>query len=236
MGHFNRISKKVAARSTIFTSTLAKLRYLHLLYHSDGAMAKPNKKGGKPQKGQKRGPSFNEDALAQLTSKIDQNLNGNDHKRKKPPTTDSGAQDRKRQRNSSNGPSKPTPKSEKSEKETLLEEIRALGGDEEDLKLIEDIDSSDEEFVKDDKKPVDKSLKDELAAFSKQLGFSNYQPSEASEEEQEENDEDFEDVEDDEDEDEDEEQEEQGEQDEEDADDNDELDAPRKVGNLVSCP
>lgn len=185
-------------------------------------MAKPNKKGGKPHKGAKKGSSFNEDALAQLTSKIDHSLNGNDHKRKKPPTNDSGSQDRKRQRNSSNGPSKSV---SKSEKEALLEEIRALGGDEEDLKLIEDIDSSDEEYIKDDKKTVDKSLKDELAAFSKQLGFSNYQPSEASDEEagdaEEQDEEDYEDVEDE-------------EEDSEDSDEEEDVaDAPRKVGNLV---
>lgn len=210
-------------------------------------MAKPNKKGtkpvgkpagkpiGKPNKGAKRGPSFNENALEQLTSKIDQNLNGKDNKRKKPPTTDAGSQDHKRQRNSSNGPSKPT---QKSEQEALMDEIRALGGDEEDMKLIADIDSSDEEVVEGDKKPIDKSLKDELAAFSKQLGFSNHQPSEASEDENdqddeagqdEEDDDDFEDIEDDE-----EEGDDQDAEEDDEADEDDEVEAPRKVGNLVS--
>lgn len=222
------LEKKVVACPTIFTPDPRKHseNFTYLAYHT--AMAKPNKQGGKPpakpNKGTKRGPSFNENALEQLTSKIDQNLNGNDHKRKKPPTHDVSSQDRKRQRNSSNGPPKSAPKGEK---DSLLDEIRALGGDEEDLKLIGDIDSSDEELVMDDKKPVDKSLKDELAAFSKQLGFSNYQPSEASEEEQdraekdEEDDDDFEDVED-------------GEEGDEDEEDEDEVEAPRKVGNLVS--
>lgn len=160
-------------------------------------MAKPNKKGGKGPKGP-RGSSFDENALTNLTSKLDQSLaKGSDHKRKQPPTNnDSANQDRKRQRNSSKGPpnkspkgakggpSKPSPaKGGKGAGKSLLDEIRALGGDEEDLALIEDIESSDEEVVKAGDAPLDKKLKAELAAFSKNLGFDDHQPSEASDSE-----------------------------------------------------
>ena len=158
------------------------------------------KKKGKPQKGPQGKKPFNEAALAQLTSSIDQKLNGkaaagSDHKRKNPPSSnETGGEVRKRQRNSSSGPAKASPKGKNGarsggmsdEKKALLDEILALGGDEEDLKLIEDIDSSDDEYVKDTKKPVDKKLKDELAALSKELGFAEYAPSEASEPEVEE--------------------------------------------------
>lgn len=183
-------------------------------------MAKGNKKGKGP-KGSQNGPKLNEDALSQLTSRIDQNLKGNEHKRKNPPT-ESGHQDRKRQRNSGNGPAKPA--SKKDINDALLEEIRALGGDEKDLELIQDIDSSDE-YANEDKQPVDKRLKEELAALSKELGFADYQPSEASEEEPEPEEAD-EDEDDDEDEaiDEDEDEEE------------DVGEAPRKVEGLVSSP
>lgn len=193
-------------------------------------MGKSNKKGKGPKPPQ-GGKGLDENSLSQLTSRIDQRLKGNDHKRKQPPTNDKHGQDRKRPRNSSKGPSN---SQANGSRVSLLEEIRALGGDEEDLALIEDIDSSDESLIKDDKKPLDKSLKAELAAFSKNLGFDNYQPSEASD--------DPEDADEgDEPEDESEDSYAEGDGDEQDENQEDGLEAddedtgPRKVENLVSA-
>jgi ribosome biogenesis protein MAK21 len=130
-------------------------------------------------------------------------------KRKQPPTKGAGDQHQKRQRNSEG--STDDKKSGKIDEKTLLEEIKALGGDESDLALIQGIDSDDEEYAQGskDSKSVDKGLKDELAALSKQLGFAEVELSEASDEEEEEEEEaeeenEAEDVDDDEDEDEDE--------------------------------
>lgn len=195
-------------------------------------MAKPNQKGKGPKghKSPKGRRSLDENGLSQLTSKIDQSLNDSssrkDQKRKKPPTTESASQDRKRQRNSGNGPPKSTAKAD--ETAALLEEIRALGGDEEDLKLIQDIDSSDEEAVKGGKAPADKRLRDELAALSKELGLAEYQPSEASDDDEAAGEEDEEDEDELDEDDEDEGEEEDGEEDEQ--------EAPRKIGNMVRHP
>ncbi|KAH7326710.1 CCAAT-box-binding transcription factor [Stachybotrys elegans] len=143
-------------------------------------MAKPQKKGKGPRRSN-GGQGLDENALSQITAKIDKNLSANENnKRKKPPTNTVGEQQNKRQRNSDGPASK---KGLKISKEDLLAEIKALGGDEKDLDLINDIDSSDDEYVKESKTPVDKKLRDELAAFSKELGFAEHVPSEASEDE-----------------------------------------------------
>jgi ribosome biogenesis protein MAK21 len=144
-------------------------------------MAKPQKKGKGPR-ASNGVPGLNEKSLQQTTSKIDKKLASNDHKRKKPPTNNVQEQQTKRQRNSG-GPS--PKKGPGMSREELLAEIKALGGDEQDLDLINEVDSSDEEYTKESKLPVDKKLKDELAAFSKQLGLAEHAPSEASEEEEE---------------------------------------------------
>lgn len=60
----------------------------------------------------------------------------------------------------------------------------ALGGDENDLELVGDIDSEDETYG--DQKVGDKALQDELAKFASGLGFEKVQPEEAVEEEEEE--------------------------------------------------
>jgi ribosome biogenesis protein MAK21 len=171
-------------------------------------MAKPTKKvkgKGKAPRISSKGPSFDNSALDNLTSTIDNKLG----KRKQPPTKGAGDQHQKRQRNSEG--STDDKKSGKIDEKTLLEEIKALGGDESDLALIQGIDSDDEEYAQGskDSKSVDKGLKDELAALSKQLGFAEVELSEASDEEEEEEEEaeeenEAEDVDDDEDEDEDE--------------------------------
>ncbi|CAM1507331.1 Fc.00g069720.m01.CDS01 [Cosmosporella sp. VM-42] len=176
-------------------------------------MAKPQKKGKGPRRSQD-GRGLNENALNQITSKIDQSLTSNDHKRKKPPTAAAGNQHQKRQRNSEGATAE---KSSNDDNEALLEEIKALGGDESDFELIKDLDSDNEDYVKDSKKPVDKTLKDELAALSKELGLAEMEPSEASDE--------------------DEGADEDGEDEEDDEDDDEEEDAvPVKVGNQTFEP
>ena len=56
----------------------------------------------------------------------------------------------------------------------LLEEIKALGGDESDLKLIEDVSSDSEEDIEGvSGKPQDESLLKEIAKFAEGLGFEN---------------------------------------------------------------
>ncbi|WKT38767.1 CCAAT-binding factor [Fusarium oxysporum f. sp. vasinfectum] len=130
-------------------------------------MAKPSKKPkGKGPRSSSKGPNFDNSALDNLTSTIDKKLG----KRKQPPTKANSDQHQKRQRNSEGTSGE---KSGKIDEKTLLEEIKALGGDESDLALIQDIDSDDEEYTQGpkDSRAVDKSLKDDLAAFSKQLGF-----------------------------------------------------------------
>jgi ribosome biogenesis protein MAK21 len=139
-------------------------------------MSKQFKKG-KPAPKSRAGQRFDGDALAKLTSKLDQSLASNDHKRKQPPTNTSKTKDRKRPRNSAEAP---TASSSKIEDAALLEEIKALGGDEKDLELIRDIDSSDDDVAQGQKQPMDKRLRDEVAAFSKELGLTELAPSEAS--------------------------------------------------------
>ncbi|KAF9767915.1 hypothetical protein IL306_014855 [Fusarium sp. DS 682] len=144
-------------------------------------MAKPTKKvKGKAPRSSSKGPNFDNNTLDNLTSTIDKKLG----KRKQPPTKATGDQHQKRQRNSQSSSGE---KSGKVDEKTLLEEIRALGGDESDLALIQDIDSDDDEYAQGskDSKAIDKSLKDELAAFSKQLGFAEVEMSEASDEDDE---------------------------------------------------
>ena len=154
-------------------------------------MAKPSKKGKGPRSSSK-GPKLDQNTFENLTSTIDKKLG----KRKQPPTKAAGDQHQKRQRNTDDAAG--GKKSGKIDDKTLLEEIKALGGDESDLALIQDIDSDDEEYAKGskDSKSVDKGLKDELAAFSKQLGFAEVEMSEASDQDEEEGDDSEEDEED----------------------------------------
>lgn len=135
-------------------------------------MPKPQKKAKGPR-GPKDRQSFNEDALAQLTSKIDQNLDSKTHKRKNPPTNAGSTEQQKRLRNSEDA--RPTKNQASHDQEALLAEIKALGGDEKDLELINGVDSDDEEAyaAKESGGAIDNGLKDELLALSKELGFAN---------------------------------------------------------------
>lgn len=142
-------------------------------------------KRGKEKKRKADKPSFDETALAQLTSKIDKSL-GNSEKERPPK--------RKRQRDNDdeNEPkrrqSRPSEQGRQGElgggrkakqAPNLLDEILALGGNEEDLELVANVDSGDEGG--DAPRPkvsseavVDKSLKDELAQFASSLGLSKF--------------------------------------------------------------
>ncbi|KAM5383898.1 hypothetical protein ACJA88_003053 [Fusarium oxysporum] len=111
----------------------------------------PSKKPkGKGPRSSSKGPNFDNSALDNLTSTIDKKLG----KRKQPPTKANSDQHQKRQRNSEGTSGE---KSGKIDEKTLLEEIKALGGDESDLALIQDIDSDDEEYTQ--------GPKDSRAAF-----------------------------------------------------------------------
>ncbi|KAI1419732.1 CBF/Mak21 family-domain-containing protein [Xylaria sp. FL1777] len=83
--------------------------------------------------------------------------------------------------------SKPPYKNQKGSQRTdadfLLNEIKALGGDEDDYKLVGDIDSEDEAVDNQTgSKDVDKLLRDELASFAASLGFDQVEQDAASEE------------------------------------------------------
>ena len=71
----------------------------------------------------------------------------------------------------------------KDQRATLLEEILALGGTEEDLDLVADAASDDEEIDTQSPAAPDKSLKKELAKFVASLGIEGQAGAEASESE-----------------------------------------------------
>ncbi len=130
-------------------------------------------------------PGFDEAALAQLTSKLDKSLGDSQKqlppKRKRQRENDDDHQPKRHQtRPSECGPQGELGGGWKSKQApNLLDEILALGGNEEDLELVANVDSGDEGG--DAPRPkvssetiVDKSLKDELAQFASSLGLSNF--------------------------------------------------------------
>ncbi|KAH6845163.1 CBF/Mak21 family-domain-containing protein, partial [Chaetomium sp. MPI-CAGE-AT-0009] len=134
-------------------------------------------------------PSFDKTALAQLTSQIDKSLANSEKerppKRKRQRETDEGHEPKRRQTHPSDSKPQGDLGSGKKKKETnaLLDEILALGGDEDDLELVANVDSGDEggeaPRPKVSSEPVvDKSLRDELAQFASSLGFSKFQDNE----------------------------------------------------------
>lgn len=143
-------------------------------------MAKHSKKSKGPQRSNDNAARL-QNGMSQITSQIEAKLNGNPYKRKNPPTEVSGKQKQRKQRDTEDAPAT---NGTSDDKDALLAEIKALGGDEEDWRLINDVASDDE--VTGSKAPVDKKLKDELAALSKELGFSGIIPDDASDEEEEE--------------------------------------------------
>ncbi|KAL7942324.1 CBF/Mak21 family domain-containing protein [Trichoderma barbatum] len=145
-------------------------------------MAKHSKKAKGPQRSQNDAAKL-QNGLGELTSQIQEKLNGNPYKRKNPPTEAAGKQKQRRQRDSEGAP---PAKSTKIDDDALMAEIKALGGDEDDWRLINEVASDDEAVASESKAPVDKRLKDELAALSKELGFAGLAPVDASDEEEEE--------------------------------------------------
>lgn len=135
------------------------------------------------------GPAFDEAALAQLTEKIDKTLAGvgTDQrvspKRKRPNITADDRDAKRRQKSLLSTEEGQQDRSSKDQshnttKEVLLEEILALGGDEDDLELVANVDSDNEEgpgtkSASAPEKSLDKSFHDELAKFALSLGFQN---------------------------------------------------------------
>ncbi|KAI0489842.1 CBF-domain-containing protein [Xylaria cf. heliscus] len=142
--------------------------------------------------------------------KLNGKLNGKPNGKPKPkPHTKPNAQARDRQPNTKST-SKPNtqsrdsrPRSHDKKHQTsqpdsgnvLLDEIKALGGDEDDFKLVGDIDSDDEAVNNQTgSKDADKILRAELASFAAGLGFDQVQQDPASEESEAEDDQGDEDV------------------------------------------
>jgi ribosome biogenesis protein MAK21 len=138
--------------------------------------------------------TFDDSALTQLTASIEKKLGGKpDWENKKPehggkrkrqdgPTTDNPNNEPLKKRPARKGPGdrikahQPAAKPTKTPSSTLLEEIRALGGDENDLELIANVDSDAEEGegpnkAKDAEEEVDDKFKSELAKFAASLGL-----------------------------------------------------------------
>ncbi|TVY75572.1 Ribosome biogenesis protein NOC1 [Lachnellula suecica] len=155
-------------------------------------------------------PSFDENALLALTAKLDQGLGGGDAqeagaphtKQKKGKDVDgsagalkkSKAQEKSRgtkrdahgkpKANGNGSGSKQSSASKAEDKgddrEALLQEILALGGTEEDLDLVVDA-MSDEEDTAGPKAPADKALMKELAKFAAGLGIEGQSGGDAEE-------------------------------------------------------
>ncbi|KAI1375579.1 CBF-domain-containing protein [Hypoxylon crocopeplum] len=145
--------------------------------------------------------TFDDTALSKLTAKIEGKLSESKKsqgkkdqgKRKRDQTADSVQQPPNKKKNTAklNGnknnnakpkSQEPTASAGKANSKTLLDEIKALGGDEEDLKLVGDVDSEDEELSNEkSKKNADKGLQAELAKFAAGLGFDNVRPESGAE-------------------------------------------------------
>ncbi|KAK1778856.1 CBF/Mak21 family-domain-containing protein [Copromyces sp. CBS 386.78] len=146
-------------------------------------------KGPRQRKRKGTAPAFDEAALAQLTEKIDKTLAGADTdqqpspKRKRPNTTEDDRDAKRRQKTlvGTKEGQQDRPRKDQSHnttKEVLLEEILALGGNEDDLELVANIDSDNEDgpgtkSASAPEKSLDKSFQDELAKFALSLGFQN---------------------------------------------------------------
>lgn len=167
------------------------------------------KKRTKAQNGAK--PAFDEAALSKLTAKIETDL-ADPKPRSKPKDQQKDERPAKRKRNendvkdatpnkrqaqeSKSRPAKPSKKSAKEakapkdKKAELLEEILALGGDEDDLDIIAGVDSDVEEGQpakpKEAPAEMDKALKKELAKFAAGLGFEQVRDEDAATDDEEE--------------------------------------------------
>lgn len=162
------------------------------------------KKRTKAQNGAK--PVFDETALSKLTAKIDTDLanpkpksklsdqkqkDERPAKRKRSENDVKDAAPNKRQaKEPKNRPAKPSKKTAKEsnapkdKKAELLQEILALGGDENDLDIIAGVDSDVEEGQeakpKEAPAEMDKALKNDLAKFAAGLGFEKVRDEDAA--------------------------------------------------------
>lgn len=196
----------------IFLGSVISVPLLHIVHQgfldfpADCTPRRPTmgKKRSKAQNGAK--PAFDETALSKLTAKIDTDLanpkskskpkdkkqkDERPAKRKRSENDVKDATPNKRQaqepKNRTAKPSKKaskestTPKDKKAE---LLQEILALGGDENDLDIVAGVDSDAEEGQESKPKeaPVetDKALKNELAKFAAGLGFEKVRDEDAA--------------------------------------------------------
>ncbi|SPQ18933.1 c851615e-6678-40a1-aeb3-6c1f3d48bafe [Thermothielavioides terrestris] len=148
--------------------------------------------GSKRRKEQKQSaakPSFDESALARLTSKIDKSLADSEKartpERKRKRGNEDGHSSKRRHTDPSVPESQTGRPNERSSKQapTLLDEILALGGNEDDLELVANVDSGDEGA--DGPRPkavsdplIDDSLRDEIAKFASTLGFAKFRETE----------------------------------------------------------
>ncbi|KAI1868708.1 uncharacterized protein JN550_006283 [Neoarthrinium moseri] len=143
----------------------------------DSPQTRQNNKKTKPQDSPRGQPNLKRKRQDDKTDQAAKKRND------QPPKKDAKGKKDKKDKKSPNGP-KPTQNGATSSN-VLLDEIRALGGDEDDLKLVGDIDSEDETFddyVKTNGKNADKDLQSELAKFALGLGFEKVQAEVADEE------------------------------------------------------
>ncbi len=162
-----------------------------------------------------KAPAFNEATLSKLTEQIDRNLENRNAKnlngtakRKRGEAEDNSKSDRRKAPKTAAASPKPKPKPRQDgaghsnsqdapsggdKKSTLLEEIKALGGDENDLELIAGLDSDVEDDANGAEKApqgddlsFDTAFKNELAKFAAGLGFEKALEGEEEEEDEEE--------------------------------------------------
>ncbi|EFX05867.1 ccaat-box-binding transcription factor [Grosmannia clavigera kw1407] len=158
----------------------------------------PTRSKPKPHMQSAAAPAFNKAALSQLTAKLEkdlekasvQNLQGGKRKRSTDAVDDEAEADKhkasrapKRQAaadepkaSTASAATKETADTNASKKSVMLEEIKALGGDEGDLELVDGIDSDAEDGAGGGKAAdavlsLDDSFKNELASFAASLGF-----------------------------------------------------------------
>ncbi|KAH8645483.1 CBF/Mak21 family-domain-containing protein [Xylariales sp. PMI_506] len=106
-------------------------------------------------------------------------------KRNDPPKRETNGQHKKQNKHDKKASKPASNGAISSDVNVLLEEIKALGGDEKDLELVGDIESEDETFGDaSNTTQLDKSFQAELAKFASALGFEKVQPEELEEEEE----------------------------------------------------
>lgn len=128
-----------------------------------------------------------EHSFSELRDKIDQALKQqepNTAKRKSEDDSAARQGPRKKQQRQKPGPNSPHAERPKengaqdkkqapsASENALLDEIRALGGDEQDLDLVMGVSSDSENEYGNSSAPVSQSIRQELAQFANQLGFS----------------------------------------------------------------